>query len=150
MQRSIIVVSVLAFGACTHPQVSESAPLSGPGKPAAPVEISAEVTPTHARLALRFESDGEATVTVSGIDGLTVTLAPEAAPRKFARGESAQLDVDYTGESGTLVVNVSGSFGGATKSRVVTFAVGDVKPVSGGTKVTPDNGPAFKALPSGK
>lgn len=148
MQRSIIVLSVLSFSACTHPQVSDSAPLSGPGKPVAPVEISGEVTPMHARLTLQFESDGEATVTVSGIDGLTVTLAPEAAPRKVLRGQQAQLDVDYTGESGTLVVNVSGLFNGAQKSRVVTFAVGEVKPASGGTKVTPDNGPAFKALPS--
>ena len=149
---------VLAFVGCTHPQAQEtpdqkvekSVPLSGEGKPTAPVEIAAEVAPAHARLSLKFEADAEATtVTFNGIDGLTVTNAPEAAPRKYARGEALQLDVDYGGV-GTLVVNVSGSFGGAKKSRVVTFAVGQVPPTESGTKVQPTNGPGFKSLPSAK
>lgn len=147
---------LLSFIGCTHPQetpdqkVEKSVPLSGEGKPTAPVEIAAEVAPAHARLSLKFEADAEATtVTFSGLDGLTITSAPEAAPRKYARGEALQLDVDYTGASGTLVVNVSGSFNGAKKSRVVTFAVGQVSPQEGGTKVTPTNGPGFKSLPSG-
>lgn len=151
MLRLIFALSTVALMACTHPQESvksDSVPLSGEGKPTAPVEISSEVTPTHARLSLRFEAEGEATITVNGIDGLTVTSAPEAAPRKYGRGDQTQVDVDYTGESGTLVVNVSGTFNGAPKSRVVTFAVGEVKPVQSGTKVQPTNGPGFKALPS--
>lgn len=156
-----ILVALCLFAGCTHPQetpdqrvdqkIQKSAPLSGEGKPTAPVEIAAEVTPAHARLSLRFEADAEeTTVTFNGLDGLTVTGAPEAAPRKYARGEALQLDVDYTGASGTLVVNVSGTFNGAKKSRVVTFSVGTVPPVESGTKVTPTNGPGFKALPSAK
>jgi hypothetical protein len=157
MLRLIITLTAISLLACTHPQetpdtkVSKAVALSGEGKPTAPVEISAEVTPTHARLSLRFEANTEqATVTVSGLDGLTITQAPEAAPRKYGQGEVSQVDVDYTGESGTLVINVSGTFNGANKSRVVTFAVGEVKPASSGTKVTPTNGPGIKALPSGK
>ena len=150
---------VLSFVGCTHPQADQKAdqkvdqksiPLSGEGKPTAPVEISAEVTLEHARLSLRFEADAvDTTVTFNGIDGLTVTKAPEAAPRKYSRGEALQLDVDYTGAAGTLVVNVSGTFGGAKKSRVVTFSVGQVSPTESGTKVNPTNGPGFKSLPSG-
>ena len=155
MHRFFIALSTVVLVACTHPQptpeVKTSAPLSGEGKPTAPVEIVAELTATHARLSLRFEADGErATVTVSGLDGLTVINAPEAVPRKYAQGELTQLDVDYSGNSGTLVINVSGTFNGANKSRVVTFAIGDVRPASTGTTVTPTNGPGFKALPSGK
>jgi len=129
----------------------KSMPLSGEGKPAAPVELTSEVTPTHARLNVRFEAAAEqATITVSALDGLTLTLAPEAAPRAYKQGDVAQLDVDYRGEAGTLVVNGSGTFNGAPKSRVMTFAVGEVKKVEGGTKVQPDNGPGFKAVPSGQ
>ena len=132
-------------------KVSSAVPLSGEGKPTAPVEISSETTPTHARLTVRFEAGAEqATLTVNGLDGLTVTASPPGSERGYKQGERVVLDVDYTGASGTLVVNVSGVFNGARKSRVVTFAVGDVKPASTGTTVTPDNGPAFKALPSGK
>lgn len=153
MHRFFIALSTLLLVACTHPQetpdVKVSAPLSGEGKPTAPVEISAEVTPTHARLNVRFEADAiKTSVTISGIDGLTVTLAPEATPRSYKQAEVAQLDVDYTGESGTLVVNITGTFNGAQKSRVVTFNVGEVKLINGGTKVQPDKGQGFKALPS--
>jgi hypothetical protein len=153
MHRFLIALSTVALVSCTHPQaeVKVSAPLSGEGKPAAPAEITAELTPTHARLTVRFEADAEQTrVTIGALDGLSLTLVPEASPRAYKQGAVAQLDVDYTGASGTLVVNVSGTFNGAQKTRVVTFAVGDVKPTSGGTKVTPDNGPGFKALPSGQ
>jgi hypothetical protein len=154
MNRFLIAL-VFVFAACTHPQetpdVKVSASLSGEGKPAAPVDVTAELTPTHARLSVRFEAGADqATLTVTGLDGLTVTQAPASSERSYKPAELAQLDVDYTGASGTLVVNVTGTFNGARKSRVVTFAVGEVKPVSSGTKVTPDNGAPFKALPSGK
>lgn len=154
MHRIFIALSTLALVACTHPQetpdVKLSAPLSGEGKPGAPVEVKAELTSTHARLTVRFEGAAEqATLTVSGLDGLTVTSSAPGAERSYKQAELAQLDVDYTGASGTLVVNVSGTFNGARQSRVVTFAVGEVKPVQSGTKVSPDNGTPFKAMPSG-
>ena len=149
--KHILVASLFTLLGCTHPQEVKSTPLSGEGKPAAPVELNAEVTPTHARLNVRFEAAADqATITVSAIDGLTLTLAPEASPHPYKQGEVAQLDVDYLGDSGTLVVNVSGTFNGAPQSRVMTFAVGEVKKIEGGTKVKPDNGPGFKATPSGK
>ena len=151
MNRFFLTLSTLALLGCTHPQEVKSTPLSGEGKPTAPVEVAAEVTPEHARLNVRFEAAADqATITVSALDGLTLTLAPEASPRPYKQGDVAQLDVDYRGASGTLVVNVSGTFHGAQQSRVMTFAVGEVKPVESGTKVQPDNGPGFKALPSGK
>lgn len=151
--RSFLLALSTVLLACTHPQtdVKVSAPLSGEGKPGAPVEVTAELTPTHARLAVRFEAAAEqVTMTVSGLDGLTVTTSLPGSERGYKMGELAQLDVDYTGASGTLVVNVSGTFNGARQSRVMTFARGEVKPEQSGTKVTPDSGPAFKALPSGK
>lgn len=155
MNRFLIVLSTLVVAACTHPQetpdVKVSAPLSGEGKPSAPVDVTAELTPTHARLTVRFEAGADqTTLTVRGLDGLTVTQAPPSSERSYKAADLAQLDVDYTGASGTLVVNVTGTFNGARKSRVMTFAVGEVKPTSTGTKVTPDNGAPFKALPSGK
>jgi hypothetical protein len=155
MHRFLFALSTVALVACTHPQETPdpkvSVPLSGEGKPTAPVEIASETTPTHARLTVRFEAGAEqATLTVSGLDGLTVTSSLPGRERPYKQGERVVLDVDYTGASGTLVVNVSGTFNGAPKSRVVTFAVGEVKPVQAGTKVTPDNGPGFKALPSAK
>lgn len=155
MHRSLIVLSTLVLVACTHPQetpdVKTSAPLSAEGKPTAPVEVKAELTPTHARLDVKFEAAMEVvTITTSGLDGLTVTSSPSSSERGYKQGEVAQVDVDYTGASGTLVVNVSGTFNGAKKSRVVTFAIGEVKPSSTGTRVQPDNGPAFKALPSAR
>ena len=150
----ILIAFALVFAACTHPQetpdVKVSAPLSGEGKPSAPVDVTAELTPTHARLTVRFEAGADvATISVSGLDGLTVT-APPSSERSYKAAELAQLDVDYAGGSGTLVVNVTGTFNGARQSRVMTFAVGEVKPTSTGTRVTPDNGAPFKALPSGK
>ena len=149
-----LIAFIVVFAACTHPQetpdVKVSAPLSGEGKPSAPVDVTAELTPTHARLSVRFESGADvATISVSGIDGLAVTSAP-GSERSYKAAELAQVDVDYTGASGTLVVNVTGTFNGARQSRVMTFAVGEVKPTSTGTRVTPDNGAPFKALPSGK
>lgn len=153
MRRFIIILSALLFVACTHPQPTSeektSAPLSGEGKPTAPVEISAKLSPTNARLALRFEAAAEqVTVKVSGLDGLT--LEPlQAGEGQYKVGEVALFDVEYTGPSGTLVINVSGTFNGARKSRVVTFAVGEVRLIDSGTKVTPDNGAPFKTLPSG-
>ena len=155
MNRSLLFLATLALAACTHPHetpdVKVSAPLSGEGKPTAPVDVTAELTPTHARLTVRFEAGADqTTLTVSGLDGLTVTQAPPSSERSYKPAELAQRDVDYSGASGTLVVNVTGTFNGARKSRVVTFAVGEVKPTSSGTKVTPDNGAPFKALPSAK
>ena len=151
MHRFFVAVSAVALVACTHPQptpeVKNSLPLSGEGKPTAPVEISAKLSPTHARLALRFEAGAQqVTVAVSGLDGLEV--APlQGSEHDYKESEVAVIDVDYTGPSGTLVINISGTFNGARKSRVVTFAVGEVMPSSSGTHVTPDNGAPFKTLP---
>ncbi len=152
MHRFFIALSTLTLVACTHPQptpeVKNSAPLSGEGKPTAPVEISAELSPTHARLAVRFEAAAQqVTVAVSGLDGLEVEERP-GSEANYKASEVAMIDVDYKGPSGTLVINISGTFNGARKSRVVTFAVGEVKPISSGTHVTPDNGAPFKTLPS--
>ena len=154
MHRFLIALSTLVLVACTHPQppVEEkmAAPLSGEGKPTAPVEISAKLSPTNARVALRFEAAAEQVlVNVSGLDGLTVEPIKSGEGR-YKVGEVALIDVDYTGPSGTLVINVAGTFNGARKSRVVTFAVGDVKLIDSGTQVTPNNGQPFKTLPSGK
>ena len=155
----IIVAALLSLSSsplllgCTHPQeppVKEvSAPPSGEGKPMAPVEIAAKLAPGHASFMVRFETKAEhVTVTVSGLDGLTVGSPSSFEGGAFEQAKSAQWEVDYTGSSGTLVVNVSGVFNGAKKSRVATFAVGDVRPISSGTKVSPDNGQPFKALPA--
>lgn len=115
----------------------------------APVEISVKLTPGHASFMVRFETKAEqVTLTVSGLDGLTVGSPSSFEGGAFEQNKSAQWEVDYTGGSGTLAVNVSGVFNGARKSRVATFAVGDAKPTSSGTQVTPENGQPFKALPA--
>ena len=82
-----------------------------------------------------------------GLDGLEVEELP-ASERSYKPGDVALIDVGYKGPNGTLVINISGTFNGARKSRVVTFAVGEVTPITSGTHVTPDNGAPFKTLPS--
>jgi hypothetical protein len=152
MHRFLFALSTLALLACTHPRetpdVKVSPPLSGEGKPTAPVELTTELTPTHARLSIHFEAEAQqATLTVSGLDGLTVGAVSPGGEHDYKQGQNAQVDVDYSG-TGTLVVNVSGTFNGARRSRVLTFAVGGITPAQAGTRVTPDNGVPFKALPS--
>jgi hypothetical protein len=153
----LFVVVGLFVAGCTHPEKAPdgkvvSAPVpEGEGKPMAPVAVSGEVSLSAAHLVLRFEAACEKCVaTVHGLDGLAVQQRGAGIGEgPFKAGESGHVDVDLQG-TGTLVVRVHGSFGGAVKDRVVTFTVGEPKLEQTGTKVVPTEGPGFKVLPSGQ
>lgn len=151
-----VTLLALALTACTHDAkqpdprtIPLDAPfVAGQGKPSAPVAVSGELGATHAHLVLTFQSASEhAVATVAGVDGLTVQQTAGFGERGFKAGETGAMDVDLQG-TGTLVVRVTGTFGGGHLDRVVSFAVGEVQGVHSGQVVTPDQGPGFKAVPS--
>jgi hypothetical protein len=150
-----LVAALLFAAACTHTDTDRkvvASPLPAEGKPMAPVGIDAQLTPGHARVLVHFETDAEATtITLSGVDGLKVvsSLAKAAASSQSAkRGETVTVDADLSGTTGILAVNVTGTFNGAIKSRVVSFTLGDapVKP-SPGEHVQTESG-GLKVLPA--
>jgi hypothetical protein len=125
-------------------------PLPEEGKPMAPVGIDAQLTPGHARVSVHFETDAEATtITLNGVDGLkVVSLAKAATSQSAKRGETVTVDADLSGTTGLLAVNVTGTFNGAIKSRVVSFTLGDAPPKpSPGEHVQTESG-GLKVLPA--
>ncbi len=127
-----------------------TAPLPENGKMMAPVSAEVDLSQTSAHVTLRFESDGtNVSAEVSGVDGLTVAGATKPiAAASVARGEARSFDVAFSSgpERSNLVVSVSGTFGGATLFRVMTFAVAGESP-----RVPPPQSPGdgVKGVPSG-
>lgn len=153
MNSKLVVLSVLVFAACTT-KVSASSPVPVKGKPTAPVAVSAELSPTTARLVLRFEADAEGVeVVAGGVDGLVVegkgVLVQQGA---FKRGEVRTFEVAFTPGAGRsqLAVSVSGTFNGASRARVASFTVGTGPlPESPGTVMITDDGERVKVMPEG-
>jgi hypothetical protein len=149
-----VLVVLLSLSACTTP-TSVSSPAPTKGKPSAPVEVSAELSPKSARLTVKFESDAQdVDIVASGVDGLVVegqgVLVKKGA---FARGEAKSFEVAFTPGPGrsTLAVSVSGSFNGASRARVASFGVGTGPlPESPGEVMTTDDGERVKVLPAAK
>jgi len=138
-------LSVLLFCACSTPStVATNTPR---GKPSAPVAVTAELAPSSAKVAVKFEGDAERVqIRVSGVDGLAVQ-SPELVLEQgaFKRGDTTTFDVAYTLPEGRaqLVVTVSGTFNGAQRARVAAFGLGsgplpntgDVQTTSDGERV---------------
>jgi hypothetical protein len=153
--RTILLTSLVFFAGagCTHQEPKPtvvSAPLPAEGKRSAPVAIDAELSHTHAKLTLRFETAGEnVSVGVSGLDGLTI-VGPTAllGEAKVTAGEVRVLAVDFshTGGRSNLAVEVRGTFNGAPLGRVVTFVLGDGPMPKTGTRVVTDDGDAIKLM----
>jgi hypothetical protein len=112
-----------------------------PGKPSAPVEVSADIHVAERRAVITLVVAREARdleVRVRGIDGVTIVTpsAPVRAPTAPA-GEKITLDVSFssTNPDGTLVVEVEGTFAGRPLGAVRTFSLG--KPPAAGPKDPP-------------
>jgi hypothetical protein len=107
---------------------------------------------TSAKLNLRFQSAGEnVSITVSGIDGVTVTSPAEVlAGASVKAGEEKPFEVAFThgATRGHLVVSVRGTFGGGVQARVHSVAIGDGPLEDDGSKVlVTDDGDAVKLMP---
>lgn len=126
-----------------------------PGKPSAPVTVSARLASGRATVTVRFRSPAsDVAIEVHGVDGLSVTSSPTPlAGGRFARGQSVTFDVDYTPGPGRshLAVAVAGRFGTAVQRAVSSFAVGQptaeqLKPAA--PPVTDSAGQRIKIMPA--
>ena len=150
--KTIVLLSVLVFVGCTTPtSVSSPAPLKG--KPTAPVDVSAELSPKSARVVVKFDSDAQdVEIVASGVDGLVVEgQASLVAKGVFTRGDSRSFEVKFTPGTGrsALVVSVSGNFNGSSRARVASFTLGTgPMPESPGTVMTTDDGERVKVMPA--
>ena len=97
MNTNLLALCVLVFVGCTTPTtVSSPAPVKG--KPTAPVDVTAELSPKSARITVKFDADAqEVEIAASGVDGLVVDgpggLVAKAA---FVRGDTRSFDVKFT------------------------------------------------------
>lgn len=155
MIRTAALVASFALLGCTHPTTTKtSAPLPAEGKPMAPVAVDAELGAGSGRITVRFETAAsEVNVSVNGIEGLSVTSTTMPLAEASAKqGESRSFDVTFTPGPGRsmLVVNVTGTFGGARSTRVVTFDVGTPTKEQLQTpgKVVESGGERVKVLPA--
>lgn len=149
-----VLLSGSALAASGSPvRTKTSAP--GPGKPQAPVAISATLQSGRATVTVGFQAPAsDVSVEVHGVDGLVVTSA--AVPLsggRFARGQAVTLDVTFTDGPGPgqLAVSVTGQFRGARRNAVATFvtrppAVDERKPARPAT--TDSTGRRIKVMPS--
>ena len=147
--KTQLLTMVLLVTACTTPKEPVRPPKSDTVKPGAPSSVATpKLTDTSAQIEVRFEGAGEnVAVTVSGIDGLTVTSPAEAVSNRTAKaGDTLPLEVTFTGR-GHVVLTVQGTFNGAAQSRVHTVKVGEgLKDDGSKTQVTTD-GDAVKLMP---
>lgn len=141
-------LAVLLLCACTTPStVVTNAPR---GKPTAPVAVTAELSPSSAKIAVKFESDAEQVqIRVSGVDGLVLQgreLVVEQGA--FKRGEATAFDVAYTLPEGRaqLVVTVSGRFNGSNRARVAAFGLGSGPLPDTGEVQTTSDGERVKVI----
>ena len=144
--KSLFLSTLLLVACTTSPKTKETT--TDVAKPGAPTALESQVGDTSAKLSLRFESAGEnVSVTVSGIDGLTVTSSAEAlSGASVKRGEVKPLEVTFTGH-GQLVVSVRGTFGGATQARVHSVAIGEQVKKKDGQVQTTSDGDTVKLMP---
>lgn len=125
---SIVLGIALSVTACA----SEAAGAKGPagevhGKPSAPVELTAAVTASTAKLTLRFGAPAtDVSVRVWGVDGLKLTSAERpVSASTVSAGQMLTLDVAFEAPAGqsNLAVQVAGRFGSQVSSKTVSFTV---------------------------
>ena len=148
--------ALLGLGACTSAAKPDAAPAVR-GKPTAPVTVDAQLEEKSGRISVRFDAPAsDVQVSVHGVDGLVVTSAPTPVQGgSFEQGAVTTFDVTFTPGAGRshLVVSVAGTFQGAPRMRVVSFAIG--KPTaeqraSSAQRTTDSNGERVKLIPVGE
>lgn len=154
-------LTLLSLGACARsaaaPTKPDEAAPAVSGKPSAPVTVDAQLAEKSAHVTVRFDAPvSDARIAVSGVDGLVVTS--EQSPVQgggFEQGSVASFDVAFTPGPGRshLVVSVAGTFQGAPRTRVASFAVGTPtaeQKQSSGAQKTEGNGERIKIMPAGE
>ena len=144
-----LILCTLLIVSCSTPKESTKVPTKDdPVKPGAPTTLESQVFQKRAKLNLRFASAGEnVSVTISGIDGVTVTAPGEALSSAAVKaGEVKPFEVAFTGR-GHLVISVRGTFGGAAQARVHSVAIGDVQLKDDGKVLITNDGDAVKLMP---
>jgi len=128
LAATLVAGTALADGPAAGTAPNAAAHGAPAGKPHAPATATASLRPGAATVTVRFDSPAsEVNIEVSGVDGLVVTSAASPVQGgRFARGQTATFDVAFTEGPGRshLAVSVTGSFAGARRNRVQTFAVG--------------------------
>lgn len=154
-------LALLYLGGCSSSASAQAKPDdSAPavsGKPTAPVTVSAELAERSARVTVRFDAPArDVRVNVHGVDGLEVSGEQALVEGgSYEQGTVATFDVAFTPGAGRshLVVAVAGSFQGAPRTRVASFAVGTPteaqKRASGAQKLESD-GERIKVMPAGE
>jgi hypothetical protein len=153
---AVLLAALVAACASRAPDAPAPIPASARGKPTAPVELEAALQPGAARLTLAFGADAaDVSVRLSGLDGLQVTSAPIPVARgSYRRGERASLEATFVPGEGEsfLVVAVEGTFGGARRAAVRSFAVGKRSPAqeekARAGVVTDEKGERLHVLPA--
>ena len=110
----------------------------------------------QAHVTVRFTAPASGVkINIYGVDGLVVkSAATPAEGSTFTEGSTAEFDVAFTPGPGRsqLVVAVNGSFRGAHRASVQSFAVGTPtaeQQQGAGNVVTEDNGQRIKIMPAG-
>ncbi len=123
------------------------------GKPQPPIAVSSDLGGGKGTVTLVFGAPAEhATVSVRGLDGLTVTSVSPTDRTSFAKGERLSLDVTFTPGEGQshLVVSVDCSLGGRRQGLVRTLALGKPGPAQlkagGAGLLTTSEGERVKAM----
>lgn len=124
-------------------------------KVSAPVTVEAQLGDGQAHVTVRFSSPAtNVKIGVYGLDGLVVkSAATPVNGSSFTEASVTSFDVAFTPGPGrsNLVVAVNGSFRGAQRASVSTFAVGTPsaeQQQSVGTVVTGDDGQRIKIMPA--
>lgn len=124
-------------------------------KMSAPVTVNADLKEDQARVTVRFDAPAtDVKVNVFGVDGLVVkSSATPVDGSSFTQASTTTLDVAFTPGEGRshLVVSVSGSFNGAQRTSVSSFAVGTPTAAqlkSPGNVETGSDGQRVKIMPA--
>ena len=149
-----LLVSLPALAAAADPAPQKPGAPAAHGKAQAPVTVSASLAAGRAAVTVRFHSPAtDVGIEVHGVDGLVVTSdATPLSGGRFARGETAKLDVAFTegAEPGQLTVVVSGTFSGARRMASTSFVTRPPTPEqlkAGRNVATDSSGRRIKVMP---
>lgn len=161
MKRMALAVfsSLLTLLAVACSPTAKAAPTSSSptesAKVSAPVSVQAQLGDGQAHVTVRFAAPASnVKINVSGVDGLEVKSTKNPVDGSaFTEDAVTSFDVAFTPGPGRshLVVAVNGSFRGAQRSSVMSFAVGTPSPEqqqSPGNIVTDDTGQRIKIMPA--
>ncbi len=151
----ILMTTVPVFSAC-----NASKPLVGNATKqyrkalSAPVAVNFQVGADAGKITLTFDAPASGVhVNVYGVDGLSVTSAPQPiSGADFAKCDAPSFDVAYVAGQGRshLVVAVTGNFKGSVRSSTFSHAIGTrsaEQRKAVGSAMTDSDGKRIKLMP---